>query len=72
MPYQVKVWGVKIGQINDNIYGHFIEHVDCCFAATSMASVKMLLKQLRRSNALFSDGRAETLPRLINGRMGWG
>jgi alpha-N-arabinofuranosidase len=30
MPYQVKVWRVKIGKINDNIYGHFIEHIGRC------------------------------------------
>jgi len=28
--YNVKVWGVKTGEINDNIYGHFIEHVGRC------------------------------------------
>jgi len=26
----VKVWGVRTGEINDNIYGHFIEHLGRC------------------------------------------
>lgn len=30
MAYNVKVWGVKTGKINDNIYGHFIEHLGRC------------------------------------------
>jgi len=28
--YNVRVWGVKTGEINDNIYGHFIEHLGRC------------------------------------------
>lgn len=30
VPYHVKVWGVICGQINDAIYGHFIEHLGRC------------------------------------------
>lgn len=30
MPYQVRIWGVETGKINDNIYGHFIEHLGRC------------------------------------------